>query len=136
MTKKERVSVGLLNASRRKRIAAGSGTSVQDVNRVVKQYQEMAKMMKRMGSKAGAAGLKAMMGGLGGGGAGGAGLGGGMPSAGQMPEMDAEAMKKLSSGLPASMGGQMFGKGGLGGMPGLGGLPGLGGHGGKSKRKK
>ena len=132
MTKKERVSVGLLNASRRKRIAAGSGTSVQDVNRVVKQYQEMAKMMKRMGSKAGAAGLKAMMGGLGSGG----GLGGGMPSAGDMPAMDAEAMKKLSSGLPNGMGGQMFGKGGLGGMPGLGGLPGLGGHGGKSKRKK
>ncbi|HCD79592.1 MAG TPA: signal recognition particle protein, partial [Alphaproteobacteria bacterium] len=44
MTKKERRSVGLLNASRRKRIAAGSGTSVQEVNRLVKQYQDMAKM--------------------------------------------------------------------------------------------
>ena len=63
MSKKERVQVGLLNASRRKRIAAGSGTSVQDVNRVVKQYQDMAKMMKKMGGKAGAAGLKALMGG-------------------------------------------------------------------------
>merc|ERR1711998_325544 len=63
MSKKERVQVGLLNASRRKRIAAGSGTTVQDVNRVVKQYQDMAKMMKKMGSKAGSAGLKALMGG-------------------------------------------------------------------------
>ena len=128
MTKKERLSVGLLNASRRKRIAAGSGTSVQEVNRLVKQYQEMAKMMKRMGSKAGAAGLKAMMGGL----------GGGMPSGGAgAPQMDADALQKLSSQLPQGMGGgQLFGKGGLGGMPGLGGLPGLGGHGGKSKRKK
>ena len=135
MTKKERVSVGLLNASRRKRIAAGSGTSVQEVNRLVKQYQEMAKMMKRMGSKAGAAGLKAMMGGLGGGG-----LGGGMPSGGGMPQMDPEAMKKMASQLPQGMGGnELFGKmppglGGLGGgMPGLGGLPS---RGGKSKRKK
>ena len=133
MTKKERLSVGLLNASRRKRIAAGSGTSVQEVNRLVKQYQEMAKMMKRMGSKAGVAGLKAMMGGLGGG------MGGGMPGqgSGAMPSMDAEALKKLSSQLPQGMGGsQLLGKGGLGSMPGLGGLPGLGGHGGKSKRKK
>ena len=63
MTKKERISVGLLNASRRKRIAFGSGTTVQEVNRVVKQYQDMARMMKKMGSKAGAAGLKAMLGG-------------------------------------------------------------------------
>ncbi|MGC6530000.1 MAG: signal recognition particle protein [Candidatus Puniceispirillaceae bacterium] len=132
MTKKERRSVGLLNASRRKRIAAGSGTSVQDVNKLVKQYQEMAKMMKRMGSKAGAAGLKAMMGGLGG--------GGGMPSAGGMPQMDPEAMKQLAAKMPSGMGGDLLGKGGLGGMPGLGGLsgglPGLGSRGGKPKKKK
>ena len=63
MTKKERSSVGLLNASRRKRIAAGSGTSVQEVNRVVKQYQEMAKMMKKLGGKSGASMMKALMGG-------------------------------------------------------------------------
>ena len=36
---------------------------MQEVNRVVKQYQDMARMMKKMGSKAGAAGLKAMLGG-------------------------------------------------------------------------
>ena len=58
---KERVSVGLLNASRRKRIAAGSGTSVQEVNKVVKQYQDMSRMMKKLGGKSGAAAMKAMM---------------------------------------------------------------------------
>ena len=68
MTKKERLNVGLLNASRRKRIAAGSGTSVQDVNRLVKQQQDMARMMKKMGKMGGLNGLKNMMSSLGGGG--------------------------------------------------------------------
>ncbi len=49
MTLKERRNVKLLNASRRKRIAAGSGTSVQDVNRLVKQFEDMSRMMKQMG---------------------------------------------------------------------------------------
>ncbi len=48
MTKKEREKPDLLNASRRKRIAAGSGTSVQEINRLVKQQQQMQTMMKRM----------------------------------------------------------------------------------------
>ena len=48
MTKAERRNPKLLNASRRRRIAAGSGTSVQDVNRLLKQYQDMADMMKKM----------------------------------------------------------------------------------------
>ena len=48
MTPKERQEPGLLNGSRRKRIAQGSGTRVQDVNRFVKQFMEMRKMMKRM----------------------------------------------------------------------------------------
>ncbi len=107
MTKKERVSVGLLNASRRKRIAFGSGTTVQEVNRVVKQYQDMARMMKKMGSKAGAAGLKAMLG------------GGTSNPTGMMSGsgMDLDAMAKQftspnSNRLPN-----------LGGMPNLGGLP-------------
>ena len=56
MTTKERKNIYLLNASRRKRIAFGSGTSVQEVNRLVKQYMEMAKVMKKM-SKQGAGGL-------------------------------------------------------------------------------
>ena len=47
MTKKERVSPAILNASRRKRIATGSGTSVQEVNRLIKQFTEAQKMMKQ-----------------------------------------------------------------------------------------
>lgn len=49
MTKQERRHYKLLNASRRKRVAAGSGTSVQEVNRLMKQFMQMSKMMKRMG---------------------------------------------------------------------------------------
>ena len=49
MTSKERRNPKLFNGSRRRRIAAGSGTTVQDVNRVLKQYQEMSRMVKRMG---------------------------------------------------------------------------------------
>ncbi len=56
MTKAERKNPKLLNASRRQRIAAGSGTSVAEINRLIKQYQDMAQMMKRMG-KLGKAGL-------------------------------------------------------------------------------
>lgn len=48
MTKRERKLPKLLNASRRQRIANGSGTSVQEVNALIKQYQQMEKMMKRM----------------------------------------------------------------------------------------
>ena len=49
MTVAERRNPKILNGSRRRRIAAGSGTSVQDVNRVLKQYQQMSTMMKKMG---------------------------------------------------------------------------------------
>ncbi len=49
MTLRERENPKLLNASRRRRIAAGSGVEVQDVNRVVRQYDDMLKMMKQMG---------------------------------------------------------------------------------------
>lgn len=48
MTLKERRNPALLNGSRRRRIADGSGTSVTDVNRLMKQYMEMRKMMQRM----------------------------------------------------------------------------------------
>ena len=48
MTKKERVHPKLLNASRKKRIASGSGTTVQEVNKLIKSHQQMEKMMKRM----------------------------------------------------------------------------------------
>jgi len=119
MTKKERVTVGLLNASRRKRIAAGSGTTVQEVNRLVKQYQDMARMMKKMGTKAGAAGLKAMMGGM-------SNMGGGMPGnlGGGQPDL-AALSRQLGSGNPlAGLGKNFGGSGGpAGGLPGLGGPP-------------
>jgi signal recognition particle subunit SRP54 len=48
MTRSERKNPKVLNGSRRRRIATGSGTSVQDVNRLLKQYQDMAGMMKRV----------------------------------------------------------------------------------------
>lgn len=47
MTKQERANVQLINASRRRRIAAGSGTTVQDVNRVLQQFEQSRKMMKQ-----------------------------------------------------------------------------------------
>ena len=50
MTRKERQNPNLLNASRRKRIAAGSGTTVQDVNRLIRQFEETQKMMKQFAS--------------------------------------------------------------------------------------
>ncbi len=53
MTKKERAKPDIINASRRKRIAAGSGTSVEEVNRLLRQYEQMKKMMKQLNSKKG-----------------------------------------------------------------------------------
>jgi signal recognition particle subunit SRP54 len=61
MTLKERRSPDLLNASRRRRIAAGSGTEVQDVNRLIKQFREMQKMMKMI-QKTGTRGLGKLFG--------------------------------------------------------------------------
>ncbi len=49
MTKRERKTPDMIKASRKKRIAAGSGTSVQDVNKLLKQFDDMSTMMKRMG---------------------------------------------------------------------------------------
>jgi signal recognition particle subunit SRP54 len=46
MTMKERLNYKIINGQRRKRIAGGSGTTVQDVNRLLKNYVEMRKMMK------------------------------------------------------------------------------------------
>jgi len=61
MTPGERQSPDVLNASRRRRIAAGSGTEVQDVNRLVKQYREMQKLMKTL-QKTGGRGLSRLFG--------------------------------------------------------------------------
>ena len=59
MTPKERRDPSILNASRRKRIAAGSGTTVQDVNTLIRQFEQAQQMMKRM---MGAKGKKALRG--------------------------------------------------------------------------
>lgn len=53
MTLKERENPGLINGSRRKRIAKGSGTSVQEINKLLKQFMEARKMMKSLASKGG-----------------------------------------------------------------------------------
>ncbi len=66
MTPHERRFPAVLRGSRKKRIAAGSGTQVQDVNRLLKQFMQMQKMMKRMKKKGGMRGLMQQMKGQGG----------------------------------------------------------------------
>ena len=61
MTVKERRNPDILNASRRRRIAAGAGMEVQDVNRLIKQYRETQKMMKML-QKTGPKGLGRLFG--------------------------------------------------------------------------
>ncbi|HWW88030.1 MAG TPA: hypothetical protein VNZ26_30740, partial [Vicinamibacterales bacterium] len=56
MTPEERRKQHIINGSRRKRIAKGSGTSVEDVNRLLKQFVQMQKMLKSLGGMAGVAG--------------------------------------------------------------------------------
>jgi signal recognition particle subunit SRP54 len=53
MTQKERLNYHIIDGSRRKRIAIGSGTTVQDVNKLLKNYTDMRKIMKKMMSKDG-----------------------------------------------------------------------------------
>ena len=144
MTPQERAKPDVLKASRKKRIAAGSGMQVADVNKLLKMHRQMADMMKAMGKKKGG-----MLGSL---------FGGGMPSpdeiaaaqaaqgggadggAGGAPNLDPDALAKMAK----QVGGGLPGLGAPGGMPGLPGLgggmpgmPGLGGQmrGGKKKRK-
>ncbi|MEA3034279.1 MAG: signal recognition particle subunit [Sphingomonadales bacterium] len=98
MTPKERTRPELMNAKRKIRVAKGSGTTVQEVNKLLKMHQEMASAMKKIRKMGGLGKLGALFGG-GGGGMGGMGGLGGMGGGG-MP------------GLPG---------GGAGGLPGLGG---------------
>ncbi|WP_298482751.1 signal recognition particle protein [uncultured Ruminococcus sp.] len=56
MTKAERAKPSIINPSRKRRIAAGSGTKVEDVNRLLKQFDQMQKMMKQLGGKPGKGG--------------------------------------------------------------------------------
>jgi signal recognition particle subunit SRP54 len=60
MTRAERRDPSILTGSRRRRIAAGSGTSLTDVNRLVKQHAEMQKLMKQLAGRGG----RGMLGGL------------------------------------------------------------------------
>ncbi|MGI0148265.1 MAG: signal recognition particle protein, partial [Thermoplasmata archaeon] len=53
MTRQERRDPSILNGSRKRRIARGSGTSVQEINRLVKQYLQARRMMKTLGRAAG-----------------------------------------------------------------------------------
>jgi signal recognition particle subunit SRP54 len=108
MTKLERKNPKILNAKRKKRIAAGSGTSVQEINKLVKAHRQMADLMKKMG-KGGMKAMAAQFAGLGGGGAMG-GLGG-MLGGGPAPakpqkgadtdELDFDAIEKALSGQGA-----------------------------------
>ena len=125
MTKAERKKPDLLNASRKKRVAAGAGVEVQDINRLLKQHRQMADMVKSL-SKGGPRKMQqmaAMMGGLPG--MGGGGMGGGPDMArlkamggGKMPEPSADELKAIQDRLSGLGGGQL-----PGGLPGLPGLP-------------
>jgi signal recognition particle subunit SRP54 len=92
MTKKERTKPELLNASRRKRIATGSGTQVSEINKLIKQHRQMASMMKKMSR--GKGGIGGALGGMFGGGMGGMGAmgGAGMPDLSNMDPAELEHM--------------------------------------------
>ncbi|MGE5563902.1 MAG: signal recognition particle protein [Bacillota bacterium] len=97
MTAKERAKPEIINAKRKIRIAKGSGTTVQEINKLLKMHQEMSTAMKRLKKMGGLGKLAAMFGGGGGlGGLGGPGGAGGLPG---------------------------LGGAGAGGLPGLGGSP-------------
>ena len=89
MTKRERANPDLLQASRKKRIAAGAGLEVQDLNRLLKQHKQMADMMKKMGKGGGMkAAIKQMMG------------KGGLPDPAKMtPDQLEEAARGMKQGL-------------------------------------
>jgi signal recognition particle subunit SRP54 len=108
MTAKERANPDLMNAKRKKRVAAGSGTDVQTVNKVLKMHQEMARAMKQIKKMGGLKGLAAMFG---------AGGGGGMGGPGSFPGLGGPGGPMGGGGLPG------LGGGGMGRLPGLGGPP-------------
>ena len=115
MTKKERANPALLQASRKKRIAAGSGMDVSDLNKLLKMHRQMADMMKKMGKMGKGGMLKQAMKGMFG--------KGGMPDMNDPQAME-EAAKALGGKLPGGMGGKLPGLGGGMGLP-----PGLSGFG-------
>ena len=118
MTPWERRNPKEIDGKRRRRIARGSGTNPEEVNKLLKMHRGMADMMKAMG---GAGAKRGPMAGL----ANMFGLGGGMPQ--PTPEMLAELQKKMPGGLPGALPDKMpaLPPGGLPpGFPGLGGLGG------------
>jgi signal recognition particle subunit SRP54 len=138
MTRAERANPDILKHSRKKRIAAGSGTDAAEINKLLKMHRQMADMMKAMGGKGKGGGMmRAAMGGL----ASKMGLGGMMPGGmGGMPDlskMDPRQLEALQKQAEAAGLGGGLPKGLPGGLPGLGGakLPGLGGMPGFGKKK-
>ena len=132
MTKGERAMPKILNASRRRRIAEGSGTKVQEVNKLLKQFEQMQKMMKQM-KKMGMGGMMKSMKGM---------LGGNPQMDDLMGQMESEMGAQADTG---GLGANPFLQQGGGQMPGLPGMPPMGGgmpskssftKSKKSKRKK
>ncbi len=134
MTKLERKKPDLLNGSRKRRVAAGAGVEVQDINRLLKQHRQMADMMKMMAK--GGRGMQGMMQAIGAMGGGTGGLAPGVtPPGGSMGRMGGGSMPSLDQ-LKALGGGKLAGPptsglgdgGAPGGLPpGFPSLPGLGG---------
>jgi signal recognition particle subunit SRP54 len=125
MTPRERRNPDILKHSRKKRIAAGSGTRAEDINKLLKMHRTMADMMKAMGSgKRGALGSLGQMMGFG---------GGAMPSPEEMQKL-AEKMPGGMPGLPPGMPNLPPNFPGTPGMPGLGKFPGLPGPPGQKKK--
>ena len=114
MTRQERAKPEILKASRKKRIAAGAGVTVADVNKLIKMHRQMADMMKKAGKK-GRGGLAGMMGGM----------PGGMPPGGMNPADMGQATQDLLGGKAPS-GAQLPGLGGSGAKNSGSSLPGLG----------
>lgn len=127
MTKKERANPQLLQASRKKRIAAGAGQQVSDLNKLLKMHRQMADMMKKMGKMGKGKMMKQAMKGL-------MGKGGSPADMAAMGGMDPSQLDpKALEAAAKAMGG---GKGLPGGLPGLGGMGGLpGGLSGFGKKK-
>ncbi|MEM1360974.1 MAG: signal recognition particle protein [Pseudomonadota bacterium] len=116
MTKRERANPQLLQASRKKRIAAGAGMEVSDLNKLLKMHRQMSDAMKKLG-KMGKKGMMRQLGGL-----------FGMKGAGMPSQAEIAAAQSQMGSLPgAAPGGMPGGLPGLGGGPAL--PPGLGGLG-------
>jgi signal recognition particle subunit SRP54 len=134
MTRQERKNPDILKASRKKRIAAGAGLKVEEVNKLLKMHRNMADMMKAMGSgkRGPLAGIAQAMG-----------FGGGMPTAEQMKAMAEKmpqgagpgGMPALPKELPAGLRTGLPNLPGLTGLPNKPTLPGLGGFPGLGKKK-